>query len=141
MDRQEMTASRCAQRLVRETLITLLELTEARVRIRTLLGREDGGANILLFSMFAAWISIRDNKEGSLDNALVENVAQELFDVGLDPALRAEIIAALSHSFELMRRVNTEALTEFSGEPVANLATLDAAPEFVDPFERVFCHI
>ena len=49
-----------------------------------------------------------------------------------------------------MRRVCTEALTEFSGEPVANLATLatayaldkvDAAPEFGDPFERVFCHI
>lgn len=136
-----MIASRCAQRIVRETIETLLDLTEAGVRIRTLLGREDGCANILLFSMFAAWISIRDNKEVSLDNALVENVAQELFDVVLGSPPRAEIIAALSHSFELMRRVYTEALTEFSGEPVANLATLNAAPEFVDPFERVFCHI
>jgi len=49
-----------------------------------------------------------------------------------------------------MRRVYTEALTEFSSEPVKNLATLvsayaldkvDAAPEFVDPFEWAFCHI
>ena len=70
-----MIASRCAQRIVRETLVTLLELAEAGVRIRTLLGRGDDCANILLFSMFATWISIRDNKEVSLDNALVENVA------------------------------------------------------------------
>ena len=41
-------------------------------------------------------------------------------------------------------------LAEFSGEPVANLATLaaayaldeeDAVPELVDPFEPVYCHI
>ena len=100
-----MMASRCAQRIVRETIETLLDLTEAGVRIRTLLGREDGCANILLFSMFAAWISIRDNKEVSLDNALVENVAQELFDVGLGPAPRAEIISELAHSFKFMRGV------------------------------------
>ncbi len=46
-----------------------------------------------------------------------------------------------------MRGVYTDALTEFSGEPVAILATLgaayaldevDVAPEFVDRFERVF---
>ena len=149
MDRHETIASRCAQRIVRETLVTLLELTEAGVRIRTLLRRGDGCVNILLFSMFAAWISIRDNREVSLDNALVESVAQELFDVGLGPAPRAEIIAELAHSFKFMRGVYTEVLTEFSGEPVANLATLaaayvldeDAVPELVDPFERVFCHI
>ena len=85
MDRQTI-ASRCAQRMVRETLVTLLEVTEAGVRFRTLLRRGDGCVNILLFSIFAAWISIRDNKEVSLDNAPVENVAQELFDVGLGPA-------------------------------------------------------
>ena len=150
MDRHETISSRCAQRIVRETLVTLPELTEAGVRIRTLLSRGDGCVNVLPFTMFAAWVSIRDNKETNLDNALVENVAQELFDVGLGPVPRAEIIAELAHSFRIMRGVYTEVLTEFSGEPVANLAILaaayvlneeDAAPELVDPFERVFCHI
>lgn len=150
MGGNETIASRCAERIVRETLVTLLDLAAAGRPIRTLRSRGDGCVNVLLFTMFAAWISIRDNRAADLDDALVENVAQELFDVGLGPAPRAEIIAELSHSFGLMRGVYTEVLTVFSGEPVANLATLaatyvldevDAAPELVDSFERVFCHI
>ena len=70
-----MIASRCVQRIARETPATLLELTEAEFRIPTLLGRGAGCVNILLFSMFAARILIRDNKEVGLDNALVETVA------------------------------------------------------------------